>query len=110
MRRATTCRVSVLAWLLVAALVAIQPLGVLEHVVHDHLDDHDHAAHAAVADAGEGHAPDHDADHEHVWTTPAVVLVKPSIDRPQEFRARVVVDDAPLASAAPRPPFSPPRA
>jgi hypothetical protein len=110
MRRPIAYQVGVLRWVLIAALVAIQPLGVFEHVVHDHLGDHSHFAHEAVAHPGDLAAPEHDADHGHVWMTPAVVLVTPLLGHPQGFRAGLVADDVPPASAAPQPPFSPPRA
>jgi hypothetical protein len=97
--------------LVIAALVVVQPLGVFWHFVHDHLGEHSATAHDGLtvhlADADD---PDHDADHCHMWLTPADAAVMPRVRRPQAIAAMGLFEDVPLPSVPQFPPFSPPRA
>jgi hypothetical protein len=101
----------VIALLAIAMLMATQPLGVLSHVVHDHLADHAQAPHDGVAihldDADHG---DHDAGHAHVWTTPAATVEPSYVSQLSVTAAVGAIADLRWPSASPFPPFSPPRA
>lgn len=110
-RRPLPYRAGVVALLAIATLIATQPLGVFSHLVHDHLDGQSHLAHVGVA-IHDGHAdtPDRDADHCHVWMTPAAAVVAPQVCQPQAIAAVGPSEDTRWPSAAPFPPFSPPRA
>ncbi len=106
-----TYRAGVVALLAIAMLIATQPLGVFWHFIHDHLDEHSHAAHDGVAvHLGDADAADHDADHHHVWMTPAATVETPQVSQPHMIAALGPFEDTPWPSAAPFPPFSPPRA
>jgi len=104
-------RFGVIALLLIAALVVVQPLGVFGHVVHDHLGEHSTTAHDGLAvHLADADALDHDADHCHMWLTPADAAVMPHVHQPQAIAAMGRFEDVPLPSAPQFPPFSPPRA
>ena len=109
LRRSIPFRAGLLT--VVAIIIAIQPLGVLAHFVHDHHDDHSHVTPDGLAiHLDDAHAADHDADHFHEWTTPGAAVVKAGISQPQLVAALDVFEDVSWPSAAPFPPFSPPRA
>jgi hypothetical protein len=104
-------RAGVVALLAIATLIATQPLGVFWHFVHDHLGEYSHAAHdSAALHLGDADAADHDADHHHIWMTPAATVEPPQISQPRMTTAISVFEDASWPSATPFPPFSPPRA
>jgi hypothetical protein len=104
-------RAGVVALLAIALLLATQPHGVFWHFVHDHLSEHSHAAHDGLAiHFGEADASDHDADHCDVWMIPAATVVAPSVFQPHAIAVVGIVEDTRWPSAAPFPPFSPPRA
>lgn len=100
-----------MALLAIVALIATQPLASLGHIVHDHLGEHAHAAHATATHLESEEAVDHDVeDHHHVWITAAVTLQVAQLTKPQVIAAAGVLPDRSCPSAAPLPPFSPPRA
>ena len=106
-----TYRSGLVALLAIAMLIATQPLGVFWHFVHDHLGEHSHDGHHGVAiDSGEADAADHDADHHHVWMTPAATIETSRVSEPRVIAALGLFEEALSPSAAPLPPFSPPRA
>ena len=102
----------ILALLAMMTLIATQPLATLGHIVHDHLGEHSHAAHAHDAiHLGAADLIDQDAvDHHHVWTTVAVTFDAPGLSQPRVVAAVGAAQDRPWPSPAPLPPFSPPRA
>jgi hypothetical protein len=109
--RTTTRRATLLALLAIALLIAAQPLGVLWHFVEDHHDGHPHGADDVVAlHTPDADAPHHEADHGHLWMPPAASVVALRVSQPQPLAALRPLGDLPPASAAPFPPFSPPRA
>jgi hypothetical protein len=58
----------------------------------------------------DAHTAEHDADHSHAWTTPGAAIMKVRISQPEVITLLDVFEDVPWPSAAPFPPFSPPRA
>src|SRR5438552_7488592 len=106
MRHAT-----LLAVLAIALLIVVQPLGVFWHFIEDHVDGHSHAGHDGIAiHVADADAPHHEADHGHVWMPPAASVVATRMGRPHPIAALRPFEDVPRPSAAPFPPFSPPRA
>ena len=104
-------RVGLLALLVIVALVVVQPLGVFWHFVHDHLGEHSGTPHDGLAvHLADDDAPDHDADHCHMWMTPADAAITPQVCQPQAVAGAGLFENAPLPSAPQFPPFSPPRA
>jgi len=103
-------RAGFLAFLVIAMFIVIQPLGVFWHFVHDHPGEHSDAAHdGVVVHRGDADASDHEADHSHVWTMPAAAAVVPQVRQPHVIAAMRLIEDTPLRSASPLPPFPPPR-
>jgi hypothetical protein len=101
----------VLALWVIATLVASQPIGLLAHVLHDHLEDHAASAHQDVAaHSSDSHGADHDADHGHAWMSPAATVVVPVVGEPQLLAALRVLEDLQQPSPPSPPPFAPPRA
>jgi hypothetical protein len=95
----------------IVMLIATQPVGVLWHFVHDHLDEHSHEGHDAPGlHLGDADASDHHADHGHLWTISAAVVMPPRLSQPHPIAALQLVEDVSQPSPAPFPPFSPPRA
>jgi len=91
-------------------LVATQPLAVFSHYLHDHMTGHGHTASGGQTQLEDADAPGHGADHGHVWMIPAITVVTPQVRQPQVIAALPSLEHAPLPSAEPFPPFSPPRA
>jgi len=109
--RPTACRVGILVLLVVATLIVVQPLGVFWHFVHDHLGEHSGVTHVAAAiHLEDADAPDHGADHCHVWMTPADTVILPGVDRPHVVAVVTVFEHVSGPTAPLFPPFSPPRA
>jgi hypothetical protein len=100
----------VLVLVAIVMLIATQPVGVLWHFTHDHVGEHSHDEHDApglhVADAD---ASDH-ADHGHLWTIAAAVVMSPRLSQPHPLAVLPMVEDVSQPSLAPVPTFSPPRA
>ena len=107
-----TYRAGLVALLAIAMLIATQPLGVFWHFVHDHLGEHSDATFidGVAIDLGDADAADHDADHHHMWMTPAATIETPQVSKPRVIAALGLFEEALSPSAAPLPPFSPPRA
>src|SRR5882672_12800897 len=81
-------RVSVVALLVIATLVLVQPGGVFLHFVDDHLGEHSRTAHDGLTvHLADGDAPDHDADHCHMWMTPANAAVMPRVQGRMRLRS-----------------------
>jgi len=104
-------RVSVVALLVIATLVLVQPVGVFLHFVDDHLGEHSRTAHDGLTvHLADGDAPGHDADHCHMWMTPADAAVMPRVQRPHAVTVLAVFEPVSRPTAPLFPPFSPPRA
>ena len=104
-------RIAGVTALAVALLTAAQPLGVLRHLLDDHLASHAHALGDDVAIHGaDGAGSHHDADHDHVWMPPAAPVFAPGLGGPQMIAAVPRSKGVAAPSAALLPPFSPPRA
>jgi hypothetical protein len=109
-RQLTNWAQGIALWV-IAALMATQPLGVLAHLLHSHLEGHAESAHHDVrAHSTDDHDPDHDADHAHPWMSLAAMVVVPVVGEPQFIAALRVAEDLQQPSPASPPPFSPPRA
>lgn len=110
-RRPMTCRDGAIALLVIAMLLATQPQGVFWHFIHDHLSEHSHGAHDGIGiHLGDADASDHDTDHCHLWVIQAAAVVAPGVCQPHAIAGVRISEDTHWPSAAPFPPFSPPRA
>src|SRR5262249_45225541 len=104
------CCAAVLVVLAIAMLISAQPIGVLWHVAHDHLEHSDALPGAVTVHVENADIADHDADHGHVWTIPAAAVVGPCLSEPQAIAALTPLEDLSQPAPALFPPFSPPRA
>lgn len=107
---APRCAAVLLVVLAIATLIAAQPVGMLWHLAHDHLE-HSHGLQGPVTvDVANADPADHEADHGHAWTIPAAAVVGLRVSRPQAIAALAPLEDLSQPAPAPFPPFSPPRA
>lgn len=94
------------------AFVAIEPLEVLSHFVHEHVDESvvELAPEGAVVHVENVDSPGHVSHHWHFWMVPGDSTAGPQVGRSSAATRLIVVEHGWGPTLPPFPPFSPPRA